>query len=155
MLFDILLWVHILCAIAGIGANITYFPWLSRVEGDPQSLLFTLRTIKFLDDWIANPAYVLAFFTGAGLVETAEAAEGFSYQSPWIIAALVLYALVSVLGLFFYSPLLRKQIKLAGTAGPGSPEYKHANTRGKYLGFAMIFISVAITLLMVLKPQLW
>ncbi len=155
MFYDILLWVHILCAIVGIGANITYFPWLSRVDKNPQSLLFTLRTIKFMDDWIANPAYVLALFTGAGLVETAAASEGFSYQTPWIIAALVLYTLVSVLGLFVYSPLLKKQIKLAESVGSDSAEYKRTDNMSKYLGFVMVFISVSITFLMVVKPQLW
>jgi uncharacterized membrane protein len=131
------------------------FPLAFPRNINPQSLLFTLRTIKFMDDWIANPAYVLALFTGAGLVETAATAEGFSYHTPWIVAALVLYALVSVLGLFVYSPLLKKQIKLAESVGPDSAEYKRTDNMSKYLGFVMVFISISITFLMVVKPQLW
>ena len=155
MLYDILLWVHILCAITALGANITYFPWLLRVGKDPQVLGFTLRTIKMMDDWIANPAYILALFTGDGLVRYAEASEGFSYATPWIVSALGLYALVAVLGLFVYSPMLKKQIKLAESVGADAPEYTRVAQTGLYIGFAIVALTIIITFLMAVKPQLW
>jgi uncharacterized membrane protein len=155
MLYDILLWVHILCAITALGANITYFPWLFRVGKSPQSLPFTLRTIKFLDDWFANPAYVLALFTGDALIRYADPAEGFSYQTPWLVSALVLYAVVAVLGLFVYSPLLKKQIKLVESVGADAPDYKRVANNGRYLGFAIVVLTIAITFLMAVKPALW
>jgi hypothetical protein len=67
MLFSMILWLHILSAVVAFGSNLTYFPWLSGVKKSAPSLVFTLRTLKKIDDWMANPAYVLAFFTGAGL----------------------------------------------------------------------------------------
>jgi uncharacterized membrane protein len=155
MFYSTLLWVHILCAITALGANITYFPWLFRVGKNPQSLGFTLRTIKLLDDWIANPAYILALFTGDALIRYADPSEGFSYKTPWIVGALILYALVSVLGLFVYSPLLKKQIKLAERVGADAPEYKRAANTGMYVGFAIVTVTIFITFLMAVKPQLW
>ena len=155
MLFSIFLWIHILSVVTALGANITYFPWLFRVGNNPQALGFTLRTIKFLDDWIANPAYVLALFTGDALIRLADPAEGFSYKTPCIVTALILYALISVLGLFVYSPLLKKQIMLADSVGPTAPEYKPAADKVLYLGFALVAITLIITFLMIVKPQLW
>ena len=155
MVFSIMLWVHILSVITALGANLTYFPWLLRVEKKPEALLFTLRTIKLIDDWIANPAYVLALFTGDGLIRTAEASEGFSYQTHWIIGALVLYAIISILGLFVYSPLLKKQIKLVETTGAQTPDYKKVSQQTLVLGLLIVLITIAITFLMVVKPALW
>ncbi len=155
MLYSILLWVHILCAITALGANITYFPWLFRVGKNPQSIAFTLHTIKMMDDWIANPAYILALFTGDALIRYAEASDGFSYTTPWILTSLVLYAVVAVLGLFVYSPLLKKQIKLVNSVGADAPEYKRMANYGLYLGFAIVAITVLITFMMAVKPLLW
>jgi len=155
MLYSILLWLHILCAITALGANLTYFLWLFRVGASPQSLVFTLRTIKILDDWVANPAYVLAFFTGDGMLRTAAYAEGLSYKTPWILTAIALYALVAVLGLFVYSPLLKKQIKLAESAGPDTPEYKRVSNMGIFIGFVIVALTLVITFLMAVKPQVW
>jgi uncharacterized membrane protein len=104
-----------------------------------------------MDDWMANPSYVLAFFTGAGMIRIAK----LSYFTPWILTALILYALVSVLGLFVYSPWLKKQIKLAESLGPDSPEYKSMANRTNILGGIINFMVLAITFLMVVKPQLW
>src|SRR5687768_830196 len=119
MYYLILKWLHILCAIIALGANVTYFLWLFRMDKNRESLLFTLRTIKIMDDWIANPAYVLAFFTGARMLDIA----GFSYTTPWVLTAVIVYAVVAVLGLFVYSPILKKQISLA--QDPDTAEYKN------------------------------
>ena len=151
MFYLILKWLHILCAITALGANITYFLWLFRVDKNRESLLFTLRTIKIMDDWIANPAYVLAFFTGAGMLHIA----AISYATPWVLMAVSIYAVVSILGIFVYSPMLKRQIKLAENPGPDSIEYKLAAARGIYLGVFITVLVVAITFLMVLKPHLW
>ena len=68
MLYLILKWFHILAAIVALGANLTYPLWLVLAQKKPESLVFTLRTVKSMDDWMANPAYVLSFFTGAGMM---------------------------------------------------------------------------------------
>lgn len=151
MFYLILKWLHILCAITALGANITYFLWLFRMDKNRESLLFTLRTIKIMDDVMANPAYVLALVTGIGMLSIAK----LSYATPWVLTALIIYAVVSVLGIFVYSPLLKKQIKLAESVGPDSAEYKRAANNGIYLGILITLLVVGITFLMVVKPHLW
>ena len=148
MAYLILKWLHILCAITALGANITYFLWLFRMNKNRESLLFTLHTIKIMDDWMANPAYVLAFFTGAGMLGIAK----LPFTTPWVLTAVIIYAIVSVLGIFVYSPLLKKQIKLA--ENPDSGEYKRAASQGITLGAFITLLVVTITFLMVLKPHL-
>ena len=149
MLFNILLWVHILVVVIAFGANLTYILWFFRSENSRESLLFTLRTVKMMDDRMANPSYVLAFFTGAGMIYV----DGLSYLTPWILTALILYAIVSVLGLAIYSPWLKKQIALAEK--PDSAEYKAIANRVNTLGLVLNLLVLTITFLMVVKPQLW
>ena len=151
MLYLILKWSHILAAIVALGANLTYPLWLVLAHRKPESLVFTLRTVKIMDDWMANPAYVLSFFTGAGMMYVG----GIPWSTPWIVPVLVLYGIVSVLGLAVYSPLLKKQIKLVDTAGHEAAEYKSLALRNNILGGAISMMVIVITFLMTVKPRLW
>jgi len=150
-LYAILKYVHVLSAIIAFGANITYALWLTRAEKKPEALAFTLRTVKIMDDWIANPCYVLLFPTGWWLASIAK----WPLTTPWIMTALILYAVVSVLGIAVYTPILRKQIALAETVGPQTTEYKKVSKRGIVVGTVLNFIVLAIIFLMATKPILW
>jgi uncharacterized membrane protein len=151
MLYLILKWSHILAAIVALGANLTYPLWLVLAHRKPESLVFTLQTVKIIDDWMANPAYVLSFFTGAGLMFVGR----IPWSTPWIVPVLVMYGIVSVLGLAIYSPLLKEQIKLAKTTGHEAAEYKSIALRGNILGGTISLMVIVITFLMTVKPQLW
>jgi uncharacterized membrane protein len=75
--------------------------------------------------------------------------------TPWIMAGLILYVIVSILGIFVYSPTLRKQIALAESEGPSGAAYQAVSSRGTTLGIIMGVIAVVIVYLMVAKPPLW
>jgi uncharacterized membrane protein len=151
MLYNIVKWFHILAAIIALGANATYGVWLARASRSPESLPFTLKTIKFLDDRMANPAYGLLLLTGLLMVGLG----GWSITSSWIDIALILYIAAILLGLLGYSPTLRRQIQAAETTGPASPEYAALARRGTLLGILLAVIVVTIELIMVTKPVLW
>jgi len=151
MLYNSIKWLHILAAIVALGANATYGIWLARVRRNPEALAFTLKTIKLLDDRLANPAYGASLVTGLLLVWLGP----FTLTTPWLLAALGLYAGLILLGLFGYSPLLRAQIRAAETAGAESPEYAALARRGTVMGIALAVIVVTIEFLMATKPQLW
>jgi hypothetical protein len=89
-----------------------------------------LRTVKILDDRFANPAYGLLLVTGLTMVWVGDV----DLTQFWPATALVLYALLVVLGLSVYSPALRAQIRAYKDAGPMSDEFKHASTRGRVVG---------------------
>jgi uncharacterized membrane protein len=151
MLYNTLKWLHILAAIVGLGANATYGLWLARAARHPEALAFTLRTIKLIDDRMANVAYALSLVTGLLLVWVGP----YPLSAPWLIVALGLYALLLVLGLLVYSPTLRRQIQLAETVGPQAPEYAAVARRGTLLGITLVLLVVAIEFFMTTKPALW
>jgi uncharacterized membrane protein len=148
MLYLILKWLHVLLAIAAIGANLTYGIWLARAARQPAVLPFVLRGVKLLDDRVANPAYGLLLVTGLAMVYVG----GWSLATPWIAGALVVYVLVVLLGLIGYTPTLRQQIQLAEQGRQGSAEYAALARRGTILGIVLAVLVVAIVFLMVVKP---
>ena len=151
-LYSIVKWIHILCAIVSLGANLTYFPWFIRVPKDRETLVFTLGTIRLLDNWIANPSYVLSYVTGEILMRIGGSIH---YSTPWMTAALSLYVVISVLGLFVYAPMLKKQQKLAETKGADNADYQRISRNGIILGTVIVLLTICITFLMVTKPTLW
>ena len=151
MLYNLFKWFHILAAVIALGANATYGLWLARVRNSPEALSFTLKTIKVLDDRMANPAYGVSLLTGLILVYLGH----WPLTSSWIDIALILYVCVLLLGLLVYSPNLRRQIQLAETAGPASPEYAAVARCGTIIGIILAVIVVTIELVMVSKPKLW
>jgi hypothetical protein len=62
---------------------------------------------------------------------------------------------VFLLGLFGYTPALRKQIALAENPGADSDEYKSAAWQGTIIGITIGVIVLMIILLMAFQPELW
>jgi len=145
----VLKFIHILAAIVAVGSNITYGVWNVRAARDPSHLGFALKGIKFLDDRIANPAYGVLLLTG--LIMMFAGSFGFKL---WIIISLVLFAAVVVLGVAFYSPLLKNQIRLVDAGETASPEYARLAALGARFGPGLGIIVVVILVMMVFKPSL-
>ena len=145
----VLKFIHILAAIVAVGSNVTYGVWNVRAARDPSHLGFALKGIKFLDDRIANPAYGVLLLTG--LIMMFAGSFGFKL---WIIIALVLFAAVVVLGVAFYSPLLKNQIRLVDAGETASPEYARLAALGARFGPGLGIIVVVILVMMVFKPSL-
>jgi len=142
--------VHVVLAIIAVGFNASYGIWIVRSTRDPEHIGFAMRTIKFLDDRFANPAYALLLVTGLLMVFTA----GYPLTTFWIAAAIALYALVLVLAFTIISPNFRAQLRALETAGPQSPDFRAAARRGRTWGIAVSIIVIAIVFLMVAKPTL-
>lgn len=146
--YTVLKVLHVLLAIAAVGANMTYGLWLARAARDRQHLAFALRGVKVLDDRVANPAYVLLLVTGFAMLGISE----LSWRTPWILASLLLYVVVMVLGLAGYTPLLRRQIAALERGGPESAEYRRLAGQARRLGIALAVLVFVIVVLMVAKP---
>jgi hypothetical protein len=84
VLFNIVKFFHILFVITAFGANITYGVWQARGAIDPAHESFALRGVKFLDDRVANPAYLVVLLTGLTM-----AWWHWSYTTHWISRAMV------------------------------------------------------------------
>jgi uncharacterized membrane protein len=151
MLYPYLKWLHVLSAIVAVGANATYGIWLSRASRDPDHLSFTLRSIKILDDRVANPAYGLLLLTGLGMVLTAS----FPLTTPWLLTALALYVALVLVGVLGYTPALRNQIRILEEEGFDSSRYQAQARSGIVLGIVLAALAISIVFLMVVKPALW
>ncbi len=140
--------VHVLAAIVAVGANLTYAFWLRRAgTADRERLVFTIESIRRLDNLIATPAYVVVLLSGLGMILSG----AFSFEAGWIQAALGLYVLVVILSIVLYAPALRRQLAEA-EADHSSAAYHAAAARSTVLGVVVTLIVLVIVVLMVTKP---
>jgi uncharacterized membrane protein len=140
--------VHVIAAIVAVGANVTYAFWLRRAgTADRERLVFTVDTIRKLDNMIATPAYVVLLLTGLGMVFLG----AFPFEAGWIRVALGLYVLVVIMSVAFHAPAMRRQLAEA-KIDPTSGAYRAAAARGTAFGIVILVVVLAIVYLMVAKP---
>ena len=146
----VLKFIHIFAAIVAVGSNITYGLWNARLRSAPEHAAFTLKSLKFLDDRIANPAYGVLLLTGLIMVFVGH----WQFTSLWILLALVLFVVVLVLGVGLFTPVLRDQIRLADAGQMVSPEFARLARRSAILGPIVGIAVILILAMMVFKPTL-
>jgi uncharacterized membrane protein len=147
--FLVVKFLHILLAIIAFGFNATYALWITRAQRQPEHLDFALRGIKILDDYFANPAYLLLLVSGLTMVFLA----GYSLlRTFWLLAALALWLLAIALGYGVYTPTLRGQIRVLAAHGPQSEEFRTLSQRGTVVGIVLAVLVLLILIMMVFKP---
>jgi uncharacterized membrane protein len=139
--------VHVIAAIVAVGANVTYAFWLRQAGQQRDRLVFTIASIRRLDNMLATPAYIVLLVTGIGMIVSG----AFSFSALWIQVALGLYVLATLLGIFLYSPTIKRQLA-AAEEDPASEAYRAAASRGNLLGIVITVIVLVIVVLMVTKP---
>ncbi len=144
--YNLLKFVHVLLAIVALGSNITYGVWNMLAAREPANLLYTLKGIAFIDRRVANPSYGLLLITGLILVAMQWGWRG------WIVTALILFVLLIVVAVGFYSRALRQQIEVLATQGPASAAYKQVEGQATLYGIVSAVIALAIVFMMVVKP---
>jgi hypothetical protein len=145
--YSLLKFVHVLLAITAVGSNITYGVWNALAAREPAHAPFALKGIAFIDRRVANPAYGLLLVTG--LVLLAVGQLGFR---GWVIAALILFALLIVVAVGFYSRVVRQQIQVMDREGLASAAYKQLDGQATIYGIVSLVIALAIVFMMVVKP---
>lgn len=151
MTYLLLKWIHVMAAIAAVGANVTYGAWIARAKREPESLAFALRGVKFLDDRVVYPAYGLLLITGFAMAHFGN----HPLSTPWLATSLLLFAAVVLIGLLGYTPTLRGQIRALAREGAEAPRFRALARRASALGGVLGVLVVAIVFLMVVKPALW
>jgi uncharacterized membrane protein len=145
--YTVLKFVHVLLAIIAVGSNITYGVWNALAAREPAHLPFAVRGIAFIDRRVANPAYGLLLITG--LVLLAVGKWGFP---GWVIAALILFVLLIVVAIGFYSRVVRGQIQALEAEGQASAAYKRLAGQATIYGIVSLVLALAIVFMMVVKP---
>jgi uncharacterized membrane protein len=149
-LFEVVKFVHILSAIVAVGFNLSYGVLIARAAREPEHELHVLRTVKALDQRFANVGYGILLATGIWMVSISP----YEITELWILIALVLYVLATLIGILVYAPIIRRELSLLETEGPSSTEYVRLRARASRLGVTLSLIVIAIVFLMVTKPNL-
>ncbi|MCZ2287548.1 MAG: DUF2269 domain-containing protein [Anaerolineales bacterium] len=149
--FAILKFVHVFSAMIAVGTNISYNLLLINAARRPETTVFTLKTIRFLDSRLANPSYAVTLLAGLWMAF----AVPFPLMTPWILASIILYLLIAALGFGVYAPIFRKQLKLAESEGMQSRAYLQTARQGMTLIFIVTALVALIVFFMVVKPPLW
>jgi len=145
--YTLLKYLHVLLAITAVGSNITYGVWKTLGAREPAHAPFALKGIAFIDNRVANPAYGGLLITG--LILLAVGQVGFR---GWVIAALILFALLIVVAVGFYSRVVRQQIQVMDAEGLASVAYKRLDSQAMTYGIISLVIALLIVFLMVVKP---
>ncbi|MCU0444107.1 MAG: DUF2269 domain-containing protein [Microscillaceae bacterium] len=149
-IYIILKLVHILASIIAVGFNLSYVVWLMKGKNQPSHLLFALQGIKLLDDWVANPSYILALLSGLGMCYVGNLAM---FSITWIFYPLILFTLMGIVAFGFYTPTLSRQIKILQTEGAESRAYQQIDQKQTLLGMILFAFALAIVVIMILKPN--
>jgi hypothetical protein len=147
--YSLLKFVHVLLAITAVGSNITYGVWNALAAREPAHAPFALKGIAFIDRRVANPAYGLLLITGLVLILIGPT---WGLGNGWVASALILFALLIVVAIGFYSRVIRQQIKVMDSEGLGSPSYKRLDGQATLYGIISLVIALLIVFLMVVKP---
>jgi uncharacterized membrane protein len=145
--YSLIKYLHVLLAITAVGSNITYAVWKTLGAREPAHAPFALKGIALIDRRVANPAYGLLLITG--LILLAVGQVGFR---GWVIAALILFVILIVVAVGFYSRVVRQQIEVVDKEGVTSDAYKRLDSQAMLYGIVSLVIALAIVFVMVVKP---
>jgi uncharacterized membrane protein len=145
--------LHILSSVVLVGTGFGtafYFFFANRTRSVPV-IAAVARLVVRADWWFTTPAIVVQPLTGVWLMSLA----GWPWHTPWIVAAVALYALAGLCWL----PVVVLQIRLARLAAeadaagePLPPAYWRMARRWEMLGYPAFVAMLAIYILMVFKP---
>jgi uncharacterized membrane protein len=148
-LYIVLVYIHIVCTVIAIGFNFSYVFWIRRGTNNPQNLEFALRGVKFIDDFIANPCYILLGISGLAMVALGKEVASFL----WV--AIGIYLVAMTVAYLVYTPLLSRQIKTLQAGGPNTAEYRALAGRSNMVGAAMGIMVLIIVALKIFEPTFW
>lgn len=148
-MYQTIKFLHILSAVIALGFNLSYMVWMLRGQRQVEQLHFALRGIKLLDDWFANPAYILTLMTGLGMVYLG----GYNLlDTAWLSYSLGLFGLMGLVGFGLYTPALARELRALERHGHGSEQYRRAAQRQRFIGMLLVGMALSVLLLMVIKP---
>ena len=155
-LFPFILATHVLLAISLLIPSLV-LPFTLRGRRRTETTGRTVRGLLWLQ---GNGTVVI----GAGLAATGIAMllvlGQRMLEQPWLLAALVVYAIVLVVAYAVQRPGLRRLVDRSGpTAGPEAEaadrRWRDRARRQRYISYAMAAAVGLIAFLMSSKPQLW
>jgi hypothetical protein len=154
-LFVILLFLHVLGAIAAFGPGFASMVVGPMVAQEPQHANFYARSQALAARRLITPVSITLAITGVGMILV----RGWSTLTSgrhWLEAAILLYVIAVVISIAVMAPASRRLVELtsqplAPGSGP-SPEVPATAARVRLTGLTLTVLVVVITYLMVAKP---
>jgi uncharacterized membrane protein len=149
-------WLHIVSSVllVGTGFGSAFYLFFANRSASLEARAVVARLVVRADLWFTTPAVIVQPLTGVWLAHTA----GWPLATPWLLAALLLYALAGACWL----PVLWLQLRMAreveaALAGrrPLSVQYRRWQRAWEGLGYPAFAAMLAVFFLMVNKPALW
>ena len=146
-------WLHIAGAmvIVGTGLGTAFHFWITqRREGAP-AIAAAARSTVLADYIFTLPAVIVQPVTGVALAWMA----GYPLRSPWIVAAIALYALAAAcwIPVVFIQRRLRDIAEAAAATGAAlDPQFHRLVRRWILLGWPAFIAMAAILWLMIARP---
>jgi uncharacterized membrane protein len=142
--------LHILLAIVAVGFSASFGLIIGRGRRTGRAeLTFALKTVQAMADYVVNPAFVLLFVSGFGMVQM----SGLPIGTRWVHVSMALALLGMGLGFGLAGPTLKQQIATLEARGPEDPRFHSLAKRGALVGAILGVLSLTILYLMVHKPS--
>jgi uncharacterized membrane protein len=148
--------IHILSSVAlvGTGFGTAFYLYFANRTGSVPVIAAVSRLVVRADFWFTTPAGLLQPVTGLWLAHMA----GWPWNTPWIVASVLLYLLAGVCWL----PVVWLQLQLAAMAKLADARsettlpaaYWNYARAWELLGYPAFIAMVIVYFLMVLKPAL-
>ncbi len=156
---QVFLFLHIVGAIAAVGPTLTYGMWIARAERmDPKIRAFVLKTVAWVDNHLATPAFIVQAATGTALFLLLKLRF---WHTAWLLTGVAVYAVTAVFAVTLYAPVVKRQIVLTEQVA-GDPanealrrDYATLAVRARAFGIAAAVLTMAILYFMIVKPALW
>ena len=155
-LYLLLKWLHVLSAtvLFGTGLGTAFHGWMAMRSGVLPAMAVGGRNVVLADWLFTAPAVVMQPLTGVLLARQA----GYELTESWLVAAMLLYALVGAcwLPVVWLQLRLRRLSEAALRDGtPLTPLYRRYARAWFTLGWPAFVGGIAIYWLMVARPVLW
>jgi uncharacterized membrane protein len=150
-------WVHILSSVlmVGTGFGSAFYMFFVNRSGSLAAQAVVSKLVVRADWWFTTPAGIVQPLSGLAMAYLA----GWPLRSPWLLCALLLYAVAGLCWL----PVVRLQLRMAKLAQQAlaqgahhaPAQYWQDARRWERLGYPAFVAMLAVYFLMVYKPALW
>jgi putative copper export protein len=148
-MYDLLLFLHVLSVIAGLGPTYA-LPGLMKLRGDPPSAA-VLRAEAVISRY-ATIAVAVILVTGIGLISTSPYVKGQFGDAHWLHLGIALFVVLAGLGTGYAAPRMRKAVS-AAEAGDGAGVRSLLDPLDKVVGPILGLLGAVIVYLMLVKPD--
>ena len=148
-MYQLLLYVHIICAVIWVGGALYAQLLAVRVNRspDPSELPHLARHIEYLGTRVFLPAALLLFVAG-----TAMTMQAWSFGQTWIAISVALWVLSAVTGAVYLGPRVKRAGELFEAEGPTSEAGRALINRLFVVSRLELLAFALIIALMTFKP---